>query len=193
VKTAQNRSDSRKNDDANWRPPPDVARMRGTTLTELLITITMLGVLAGIAAPRGLGFRHRTEVQKHTGTLRLGWREARQAALLAAAPAVLHVTPERLAVYVLRSPGDSTLWWERRGPASDGVRLLAGVPRVVFAPNGLTMGVANGRYELSRGGFSRTLVAARLGRLRVARPRHAGSLRAPGPARSPGRSGGPSG
>lgn len=143
--------------------------MRGTSLVETLAALVVLGIVTGIAVPRAASLRDRALVERHAGAVVTAYQRARLAALLGSARAVLRTGPDEFAVWILRGD-DSTLAWRAPGPATDGVS-FSGPARTLFAPAGLTMGLANGRFALARGGISRTVVASRLGRLRVTAPR----------------------
>jgi len=140
--------------------------MRGATLAELAASIVILGLLAGLAGPRTVTLRDRLVVGVHVQRLADGYQQARLAALLGGGTAILQVGPEELKVWRRRG-SDSVLAWRTAGPAADGVA-LSGPARTVFAPGGVTMGVANGTWVLARGGISRSVVVSRLGRMRVA-------------------------
>jgi Tfp pilus assembly protein FimT len=152
-------------DDATRALDRDIAGMRGSTLFEYALALAIAGILAGFAVPRAATLRDRLLVDHHVQQVRTGYQRARLAALLGSGTAILRIDPSRVAVWTTRG-GDSTLVWQARGAADDGVS-LAGPTRTVFAPAGITLGVANGTYVLARGGVSRTVVVSRLGRLRV--------------------------
>lgn len=143
--------------------------MRGASLVELVVVVVLAGFGAGLAVPGVVGLRDRLAVEHQTAKVITFYQRARATALTASRPVVLYLTPDRMSAFAVAG-GDSVLAWSEPGPSEGGVG-LAGPRRVVFAPSGITMGVANGRYVLDRGGVSRTLVASRLGRLRVMRPR----------------------
>jgi type II secretory pathway pseudopilin PulG len=157
--------------------------MRGTSLVESLVALAVLGVVGGIAVPKSVSLRDRMLVERHTRAVMNGYQRARLAALLGASRVVLITTPDEFAVWVLRG-ADSSLAWRAPGPAGDGVT-FSGPARTSFTPAGVTMGLANGRFGLLRGGISRTVVASRLGRLRVTAPRHRGRRRHPPSRRCP--------
>lgn len=146
--------------------------MRGVTLGELLTGIVIIGILTGLAVPNAVALGDRLAVERHTATVMQGYQRARLAASGSLQPARLTVGPDRIAVYLLGDRAgepDSTLAWEAPGPASDGVLLRLSPGPVTIVPNGLATGVANGRYVLERGRASRSLIASRLGRLRIDR------------------------
>ena len=124
--------------------------MRGTSLVETMAALAVLSIVGGIAVPKSVALRDRLLVDRH-------------------ARAVLYTGADQIVVWVFRGP-DSTVTWRAPGPAADGVT-FSGPARTVFAPAGITMGLANGRFVFARGGISRTVVASRLGRLRVTSPR----------------------
>lgn len=169
VKSATSCASAREND-ANLRGAAHhLRRMRGTSLFELLVVLALAGIASGVATV-GIGrLRDRLAVEAETAKVLTTYQRARLAALTANRPVALQLSGARLAAYLLIGP-DSTLVWSETGPTSAGVT-IAGPSRVVFAPSGITLGVANGRYVLDRGGIRRTVVASRLGRLRVTRPR----------------------
>ena len=134
-----------------------------------MVALAVLGVMGGIVVPKTVSLRDRMLVERHARAVVTGYQRARLASLLGSARTVLYTEPDRFEVWVLRG-GDSSLAWRATGPASDGV-VFTGPARTAFAPAGITMGLANGRFVFVRGGISRTVVASRLGRLRVTAPR----------------------
>jgi hypothetical protein len=80
---------------------------------------------------------------------------------------VLTLTEDSLVLGVVESAVDTVLRWRGSGPAAEGVT-ATGVPRrVFFGPSGVTIGVANGSYVLTRGSARRQIIVSRYGRLRV--------------------------
>jgi prepilin-type N-terminal cleavage/methylation domain-containing protein len=143
--------------------------MRGVTLPELVLAVAIAGLTAGLGVPRIAALRDRLAVEREAAALLVAYQRARLVASTTGQPVRLLVTAERLSAYTLRA-GDSSLAWQAPGPAAVGVQLVAIPAPPLFVPGGVTIGVSNGRYVLSKGGVSRTLIASRLGRLRVARP-----------------------
>ena len=128
--------------------------------------LCLIGILTGLSVPKAAGLHDRLVVQRHAQSIITAYERARLAALLGSSTALLRVTPDRLSVWRLAS-GDSTLIWHAAGPSADGVD-ISGPSRLVFAPGGVTLGVANGTFVVTRNGITRRLVASRLGRLRPA-------------------------
>jgi hypothetical protein len=67
----------------------------------------------------------------------------------------------------IRVPGAPTDLWHAVGPDGQGVTLTGPTYGLIFSPVGLTSGVSNATYRLSRGAATRTIIVSRLGRLRV--------------------------
>ena len=134
-----------------------------------MVALAVLGIVGGIVVPKSASWRDRILVERHARTVITGYQRARLAALLGSARTVFQAGAAGYEVWTLRA-GDSSLRWRAPGPAADGVT-FSGPARTAFAPAGITMGLANGRFVLVRGGISRTVVASRLGRLRVTSPR----------------------
>lgn len=142
------------------------------TLTELLIGLTILAILTGLAAPAAVQLADRLAVEHQAARILAAYQQARTIALTAMAPVRLAVAADRMTIHRLGAgvgPADSVLAWEAAGPARDGVALRTAPGPVLFAPSGITTGAGNGRYELEKGGVRRAVVASRLGRLRIER------------------------
>ena len=158
--------DSRVRDHTDSAAPRHLVCMRGASLVESTLVLVLIAIVSGMSVPRAAGLYDRLMVERHTQSIVTAYERARLAALLGSSAALLWVQPDRVSVWRLGG-GDSTLAWHAPGPASDGVS-ITGPSRVVFAPGGVTLGVANGTFVVTRGGISRRVVASRLGRLRSA-------------------------
>lgn len=144
--------------------------MRGVSLLELLATLCLVGILAALGGQRVAMLRDRVAVEAAATDILTAYQRARLDALRSAAPVRLEVAATWITAWS-RTDGDSSRAWAVPGPAIHGVALRDGMGPVVMLPAGITMGVANGRYVLERGSARQTLIASRLGRLRVSRPR----------------------
>ena len=147
-----------------------------------MAALAVLGIVGGIAVPKAVSLRDRILVERHARAVTTAYQRARLAALLGSSRVVLLTSPDEFAVWVLRG-ADSSLVWRAAGPLGDGVS-FTGPARTQFTPAGVTMGLANGRFGLVRGSISRTVVASRVGRLRVTSPRR-GRRRHPRARRCP--------
>lgn len=142
--------------------------MRGMTLTELTVVLVLLSLLLGQAVPRVADLRDRLVVEHETSRITAAYARARLTALRSGGRTLLRVTPDSTRIWELQG-SDSVAVWGAAGPILADVQFSSNIPRVVFGPNGTTMGVVNGRITLQRGTVKRGLVASRLGRLRVDR------------------------
>ena len=135
----------------------------GTTLIEIGVTISILGLMAGMTFPRFGSYRDRVAVDAATSSTLSLLATARHAALRRATLTAMHFDTARAIVLVVA--GVDTL--ERR-PLRDvhGVSLATTRDSIAFAPSGLGYGAANTQVILRRGAASDTIAVSRLGRAR---------------------------
>jgi prepilin-type N-terminal cleavage/methylation domain-containing protein len=140
---------------------------RGATLLELLVVLAIAGLVAVIALPSIGALHDRLAVNEAAEVIASAHSRARLVAMAERRIVVLTLTADSLVLGVVESATDTVLRWRASGPAAEGVT-TTGVPRrVLFAPSGVTMGVANGSYVLTRGSARRQIIVSRYGRLRV--------------------------
>lgn len=137
---------------------------RGSSLLEVLLALVIAGLLLGIALPKFSVFRDQLAVGEEAGRIAAAHRRARITAILESHPVVLIIAPDSLRVAIA---ADSGLAWTAPGPSAHGVVLTGGSRQLTFSPEGITTGVSNATFRLTRGAASRTVVVSRLGRLRV--------------------------
>ena len=137
---------------------------RGVTLLELALVLAIMGLLVGIAIPRFQGLADRLAVHHAALELVSAHRRARIRAILQNRMVELTIRADTLAI---RIPGTAGDLWHAPGPDADGVSLSGPTRPLVFSPVGLTVGVSNASFRLSRGAATRTVIVSRLGRLRV--------------------------
>jgi type IV fimbrial biogenesis protein FimT len=137
---------------------------RGVTLLELALVLAVVGLLVGIAIPRFQ--RVADSLAVHNAALELvsAHRRARISAILQSRMVELTIRADSLAIRIPGTPGDL---WHAAGPQAAGVSLTGPNYPLVFSPVGLTVGVSNASFRLSRGAATRTVIISRLGRLRV--------------------------
>lgn len=136
---------------------------RGATLPELILALTIIGMVGTIAIPRAVGLRDRMSVRAaaletiSTFALARRWaisRSSRTAITFDTAGAALTV----------RSFSDTIA--RRRLASSHGVTLSVSRDSMAYAPNGLGYGASNLTVLLRRGSAAETIVVSRLGRVR---------------------------
>lgn len=137
---------------------------RGVTLLELALVLAIMGLLVGIAVPRVQ--RVADSLAVHNAALELisAHRRARFSAILQNRTVELSIRADSLAIRIPGAPADL---WHAAGPDREGVSLAGPTRPLVFSPVGLTAGVSNASFRLSRGTATRTVIVSRLGRVRV--------------------------
>jgi len=137
---------------------------RGFSLLELLLAIAIAGLLLGIALPQFGLFRDRLAVGAAAERIAAAHRRARITAILQSHPVVLTIDADSLSIVV---EADSGANWKEPGPSAHGVALAGGSRQLTFSPVGITAGLSNATFRLTRGAAIRTVVVSRLGRLRM--------------------------
>jgi len=137
---------------------------RGVTLLELVLVLAILGLAAGIAIPPFQRVADRLAVHHAALEIVSAHRRARFSAILKNQMVELTIRADSLAI---RIPGTPSDLWHALGPDAEGVSLTGPTRPMVFSPVGLTVGVSNASFRLSRGAATRTVIVSRLGRLRV--------------------------
>lgn len=137
---------------------------RAFTLLEVIVVCTFIGLVAGIALPRGKyvldGLRIRQAAHEVSGAVAL----TRMAAIRRGQAARLVV--DRPAGAIRIETGGDTLHM-RALRAMHYVQLHATRDTVTFGANGLGVGVANSTIVVSIGARAETVVVSRMGRARV--------------------------
>jgi prepilin-type N-terminal cleavage/methylation domain-containing protein len=137
---------------------------RGLTLLELLLAIIISSLILGISLPRFAEARDRLVVNEEVWRIVSAHRRARITAILESQEVVLSVAADSLSI---RTTASHETLWREAGPSFHGVELAGGSKQITFSPVGITTGVSNASFALSRGQALRTIVVSRLGRLRV--------------------------
>jgi len=138
----------------------------GMTLVELLIVLVLMGLLAGAAGPTAFGLRDRYLVGAEASALAGAHNRARIHAVLTGNVTQLEVRSDSVIVRTIVGP-DTTVVWAAPGPQARGIT-LTGAPRTLyFAPTGVTIGLANAGFVLTRGNGHRQVIVSRLGRVRI--------------------------
>ena len=138
---------------------------RGTTLLEMLLVITVLGVLTSVAVPRASAMIDRMSVKGATQDVVMALAVARAAATRRGSNASF-VADSHTGKLRVVAGGETLL--ERDILRSRGVHLEASRESITFSPSGLGWGAANTTVIVSRGARADTIVMSRLGRVREA-------------------------
>jgi prepilin-type N-terminal cleavage/methylation domain-containing protein len=139
---------------------------RGATLPELVLTLVLMGLVLAIALPHLGGMADSLAVDRAAQEIAAAHRRARMSAILRSRVLELTIDSSNLAI---RPRGDTTLLWRADGPAADRVALAGPRRTLTFSPVGITFGLSNASFKLTRGAAIRTVVVSRLGRVRILR------------------------
>ncbi len=137
---------------------------RGATLLELVLALVIIGTLTAIAEPRVRGYADSLAVNQAAREIVSAHRRARISAILQSRIVELTISAAALSI---RPRGAAADTWRAAGPAAERVTLAGPTRIIVFSPVGISIGVSNASFVLSRGAASRTVVVSRLGRVRI--------------------------
>jgi prepilin-type N-terminal cleavage/methylation domain-containing protein len=138
---------------------------RGYTVVELTLVLAIIALLLGIVLPRIAPLRDGWSAEQAAQAVILAHSRARVAAILLSRPLVLTVASDSLRIATL---ADSVVW-RGAGPAASGASLAGPIRKLTFSPVGLSMGLSNATFQITRGAAIRTVVVSRLGRVRIQR------------------------
>jgi Tfp pilus assembly protein FimT len=137
---------------------------RGATLIELMLLLAIIGTMTAIMTPRLSGYADRLAVDRAALDIVSAHRRARIIAILQSRMIELTIDSNMLAI---RPRGAATDTWQMPGPAAQRVALAGPSRTITFSPVGISVGLSNASFLLSRGAVTRTVVVSRLGRVRV--------------------------
>lgn len=135
----------------------------GTTVPELIVVLTVMGILAAMAITQTARLRDRMSVRAAAAEVVATFGVARRWSLSRAARTAVTIDTSNAAVTV-RSYSDTIT--RRRLGSSHGVAISASRDSMAYAPNGLGYGAANLTIVLRRGTSADTIFVSRLGRVR---------------------------
>lgn len=136
---------------------------RGTTLPEIIVVMTIAGILGSIAVARTAVLRDRISVRSAATETVSTFSLARRWALSRASRTAITIDTAAASL-VVRSFTDTIS--TRRLGSSHGVTVAASRDSMAYAPNGLGYGASNLTLVLRRGAAAETIVVSRLGRVR---------------------------
>ena len=136
---------------------------RGTTLPELLLVLTIMGILGTIAIPRAARWRDRVSVRSAALETVATLAAARRWSLSRSSRTAV-TFDTGAATLTVRSYSDTIT--RRNLASSHGVTLSASRDSIAYAPNGLGYGASNLTIVLQRGAAAESIFVSRLGRVR---------------------------
>jgi prepilin-type N-terminal cleavage/methylation domain-containing protein len=138
---------------------------RGATLLELSLTLALLSLIFAIALPRLHGLADSLAVDHAAREIAAAHTRARMAAVLRSQELELVVESSALTLRAGNTPG--IVLWQGEGPAAQGVTLTGPSRTLTFSPVGITTGLSNATFRLTRGQATRAVIVSRLGRVRI--------------------------
>ncbi len=136
---------------------------RGTTLLELGVALSVIGLMTVIAVPRFAALRDRVATDAAAASVVALLSTARHAAIRRGLTTA--VTADSTTATLTVFAGPDTIARRPLGVVH-GVRLAATRDSIAYAPNGMGFGAANTRLIVSKGGAADTITVSRLGRVR---------------------------
>jgi prepilin-type N-terminal cleavage/methylation domain-containing protein len=133
------------------------------TLTETLITLVIVGLLAAITVPGATRYLDRMHVRGAATELATACAVARHLAIRRSARASLRLDGERGRV-VVHVGADTARVLDLAG--GHRVRLEASRDSIAYGPTGLGFGASTATVIITRGRAAETLFVSRLGRVR---------------------------
>jgi Tfp pilus assembly protein FimT len=145
----------------------EIPRMRsGFTLVDLMLALIIVASVLLFSVPSAGDIRDRLLVDQAAKEIVIAHERARLCAVAEGRVALLTIRQDSLRVDVVDGT-DTLARWGSGGPLVAGVA-LTGAPRTVsFAPIGVSFGLANATYTLSRGSHQKQVVVSRYGRVRL--------------------------
>jgi prepilin-type N-terminal cleavage/methylation domain-containing protein len=136
---------------------------RGFSLLELIVVLTLMGILAAFALPRFATARDRSAARSATSDLAAALSAARHSAILRRAPVAVVLDTAHGIVQVRAG---SRVIFRRELRAAYGIVLTSNRDSLVYDPRGLGYGLANLTVTVHSGSIVDTLTMSRLGRVR---------------------------
>ena len=138
---------------------------RGTTLFELVMVLTLIGLLSALAAPHVVDALDRLAVRKAVGEAAMFYGTARFGAILRGSRVRIEFGADSM-IAVYERAKDS-LFLRRDGPSKDRVRFRASRTVIRILPTGIGSGGSNTTLVFQRGVYAESLTTSRLGRLKT--------------------------
>ena len=137
-------------------------RVAGFTLPEMLIILTIVGIVMAIAIPNAKAGLDRVSVRSAAGDVRATLNYARMLAVVGGLPVAVEVD----SVGTLRVRRGDERILDRAVGHAHGVRLARTRDSLTYDPRGFGRGAANLSVLVRRGASVETVFVSRLGRVR---------------------------
>jgi Tfp pilus assembly protein FimT len=141
---------------------------RGALLLELVLVLLVAGLVVGIAMPAFRRPLDRLAADRAAIDVAAAHTRARIASVAHNRVSRLVITPDSL-IITLGHPPDTTRFWTGVGPRASSVTLAGPARPITFRPAGISFGLSNSTYSLTRGNARTDVIVSRLGRVRMVR------------------------
>jgi Tfp pilus assembly protein FimT len=138
---------------------------RGTSVLELVMVLTLIGLLSALVAPRVADLLDGLAVRRAVREAAMFYGAARFGAVLQGSRVRIEFGPDSMIAVYERA--QDSLFLRRAGPASDGVQLRASRSVIRILPTGIGSGGSNTTLVFRRGVYAESLTTSRLGRLKT--------------------------
>ncbi len=135
----------------------------GALLLELILTMTLRGIVMTVAVPSLQAMVERMSVKGATHDVVLGLWAARNAAIMRSSAYASFVVDSKSGRGRVVSGGDTL--FARDLTATRGVKVDVSRASITYGPTGMGYGAANTRIVVSRGQRADTITTSRLGRV----------------------------
>jgi prepilin-type N-terminal cleavage/methylation domain-containing protein len=139
---------------------------RGMTLIELALALLIAGLVVIFAAAPVLGVRDRMAVDQTARDIAALHARARLLAMVESRPIRLDIGADSTLMRVI-ADGDTITRWRGAGLAAEPASVSGPLRPLWFSPAGVTYGVSNATWVVTRGMVERRVVVSRWGRVRI--------------------------
>lgn len=139
-------------------------RRRGTTILELVLSLSILSIISGIAFPRVARLMDGIHVRGAATEIHSLFTSARHHAITRSERVTLHIDTARATITV--AAGADTIRSRELG-AAHGVRISANRASFTYSPVGIGHGAGNMTLVVRRNARADSIFVSRLGRVRL--------------------------
>jgi prepilin-type N-terminal cleavage/methylation domain-containing protein len=139
---------------------------RGVTLIELALVLLIAGLVAIFAAAPLLGLRDRMAVDQAARDIAALHARARLLAMVESRPIRLDIGVDSSLMCAV-ADGDTITRWRGAGLAAEPATVSGPTRPLWFSPAGVTYGVSNATWIVTRGSAQRRVIVSRWGRVRI--------------------------
>jgi len=139
---------------------------RGFTLIELALALLIAGLMAILAAGPVLGLRDRLAVDQAARDIVALHARARLLAMVESRPIRLDIGVDSSLMRVI-ADGDTITRWRGAGLSAEPASVSGPARPLWFSPAGVTYGVSNATWVVTRGSAEKRVVVSRWGRIRI--------------------------